>query len=78
MKSKKQTKDPIAALKKAMEKCVLMTSTIYARDGPIVPFGHEHLHFILTVFYDRLLYGLKWSSIAIAMDMRSMKSWNLL
>ena len=30
MKTNKQTKDPIAA--------------IYARDGPTVPFGPEHLH----------------------------------
>jgi hypothetical protein len=36
MKSNKQTKDPIAAIEKAMEKIVPMTGVIYARDGRYV------------------------------------------
>lgn len=36
MKSNKQTKDPIAAIEKAMEKIVPMTGTLYARDGQYI------------------------------------------
>jgi len=70
MKSKKQTKDPIATINKAMEKIVSMTGTVYTRDGPTVPFGPEHLHFTLTVYYDMLFYGIKWSSIRNMYDER--------
>ena len=44
MQSNKQTKDPIDA--------------IYTRDGPTVSFNPEHLHFVLTVYYDLLFYGI--------------------
>ena len=30
---------------------------------PQVPFGNEHTHFALTVFYDLLFYGVRWSTI---------------
>lgn len=70
MKSNKQTKDSIAAIEKAMEKIVSVTGAIYARDGPTVPFGHEHLHFTLTVYYDMLFYSVKWSSIRNMYDER--------
>ena len=30
---------------------------------PQVPFGNEHTHFVLTVFYDMLFYGVRWSTI---------------
>jgi hypothetical protein len=36
MKSNKQTKGPIAAIEKTIEKIVSMTGAIYARDGPYV------------------------------------------
>lgn len=30
---------------------------------PLVPFGDSHAHFTYTVFYDLMLYGVKWSTI---------------
>ena len=30
---------------------------------PQLPFGSEHTHFALTVFYDMLFYGVRWSTI---------------
>ena len=30
---------------------------------PLVPFGESHTHFIYTVFYDLLYYGVKWATI---------------
>ena len=70
MKSNKQTKDPIAAIEKAMEKIVSMTGTIYARDGPAVAFGPKHLYLSQTVYYDLLFYSVKWSSIRNMYDER--------
>ena len=37
---------------------------------PTVPFGPEHLHFVLTVYYDMLFYDVKWSSIRNMYDER--------
>lgn len=70
MKSNKQTKDPIAAIEKAMEKVILMTGAIYARDGLAVAFGPKHLYLSQTVYYDLLFYGVKWSSIRNIYDER--------
>ena len=70
MKFNNQTKGPIAAIKKAMEKIVSMTGAIYARDGPTVSFSPEHLHFVLTVYYDLLFYGVTRSSIRNMYDER--------
>jgi hypothetical protein len=70
MKSNNQTKDPIAAIEKAMEKIVSMTGAIYARDGPRGPFDPKHHHFVLTVYYDMLFYGIKWNSIRNMYDER--------
>ena len=30
---------------------------------PQVPFGNTHTHFVLTVFYDMLFYGVRWNTI---------------
>ena len=30
---------------------------------PLVPFGASHTHFVYTVFYDLMFYGVKWATI---------------
>jgi hypothetical protein len=42
---------------------VIADGKIQTLQVPQLPFGNEHTHFVLTVFYDLLFYSVRWSTI---------------